>query len=138
MKSVRSDLNSEMYCKSGCLIVMPLENFQELVGYSEDEDPEIVSTIINNGGDIVTIDGYVNLEIRKKFTLNEDGTNNTIVQIAPKTEHKEFVRMLNKNEKTLEEYALQRKKEQNLSTEEMIGVFTDIKNQYIEEMNLND
>lgn len=138
MKSVRSDLNSEMYCNSGCLVVIPLERFQEMIGYSDEEDAEIVSTIIDNGGDIVTVDAYINLEIRKKFTLNDDGTNNVVVQIAPTNDTKEFVRLLNKDEKTLEEYIFQKKKEENLSTEEMISRFTDMKNQYLEEMDLND
>lgn len=138
MNSVRSDLNGEINCSSGCLIIIPVEKFQELVGYSEDEDPEIISTIINNGGDIVTMDGYVNLEIRKRFTLNEDGTNNVIVQIAPKTKNEQFARMLNKNEKTLEEYILQQKKEKNLSIEEVISSFAEIKSNYMKEMDLND
>jgi hypothetical protein len=138
MKSLRSDLHSEINTTSGSLVLIPLEKFQELIGFSDDEDFEIISEIIDNGGDIININPYVNLEVRKRFTLNTDGTNDTVIQIAPKNESKDFVRLLNKDEETLEEFSLRKKKELKMNTEEMIKSFTDIRNEYLEKMDIND
>jgi hypothetical protein len=138
MKTVRSDLCNAISCESGTLVIIPIEKIESMFGIHEEERIEFMKSVLDHGGDVLSIDPFSILEIRKRFSLNSDGTNNTIIQICPNLEEKDFVRLLEKEEPTLHEYFLLRKKELNIKIEDIIGSISDLKEEYIKKMGIYD
>jgi excinuclease UvrABC helicase subunit UvrB len=109
---MRIDLMSRMNLESGSVVIMPMENFQKLIKRltnKEYDEIQILKNVIDDGGDVVNIDPYQEVSIGKMFTLDKDGGNSTIIRIGPTINNS--IRVLNRGEKTAEEYCMEKKNE---------------------------
>ena len=134
---MRIDIQSKIKLESGSLFIIQLEKLQfileQLTGKSFDEYLTM-KTVLDAGGDMISLEPYQEVNIGKMYTLNNDGTNTSLARIAPVIT--DFKRMLEIGENTAEEYCMQKEKELNFNSykNDIVGFFCDQIENYKKEM----
>lgn len=132
---MRVDLQSRIKLDSGSLVIIPMENFQdilEIVSGKRYDDFETLKKVVDNNGDVIQLEPMEEISIGKLFTFDKDGGNSTILKIAPLINN--YVRLLNDGEKTAQEYCMDKKKQMNIQDKDIVGFFTEQLKNYKKEM----
>lgn len=117
---MRIDLMSRMNLVSGGLVVISAEDLakfvKELTGKDYDEY-ELLKMVVDHNGDMVMMEPYQEISVGKVYTLDKDGGNSTIIRITPTINNSK--RVLNIGEKTAQEYCTQKRKDMNVTSDDM-------------------
>jgi hypothetical protein len=72
---MRIDVLSRMSFKSGTLILIQIEDLKRLIDKKINkkiDEYEIICDVVENGGEMVSMDPYENVSIGKMYTLDEE------------------------------------------------------------------
>lgn len=137
---IRQDLYGSVRKVKESMVLISTQALKKLLGfYSEDmpENPDeiedhvdrdlngskfFIEKIVEAGGDIISLDNYLEeneWHVFKKYTLNEEGGNEIILEIRPKG--LKMKRFLMKNELNQSEFFKKRIKELGLSIIELLN-----------------
>jgi len=132
---MRIDLMSRMKLESGGIAIISAEKLtdliNELTGKQYDEY-ELMKLIVDHDGDMVTMEPYQEISIGKIYTLDNDGGNSTIIRITPTVNNSK--RVLKIGEKTAQEYCIEKRKELNVSGDDIGQFFVEQLKNYKTEM----
>ena len=134
---MRIDIQNKIKVESGGICIIQMEKMQyileQLTGKSFDEY-SIMKIILDAGGDCTSMEPYQDVNIGKMYTLNKDGSNTTLIRLAPIVP--EFKRMLKSGEQTCQEYCMQKRKESNINSyqEGLVDFLVDQMKNYKKEM----
>lgn len=122
---IRQDLDGSVHILHGSVVIISADKLQKMLGL-ESKSPTLddgrqekfIQTILDHDGDIINLDISMEPqkhEIIKKYTVNNEGKNQTILEIRPSKLN--MSRFLMKGELTSGEYFCKRFKE--------LGIFND-------------
>ena len=132
---MRIDVLSRMSFKSGTLILIQIEDLKRLIDKKINkkiDEYEIICDVVENGGEMVSMDPYENVSIGKMYTLDEDGGNSTILRVGPVINKSK--RLLDTGEKTAQEYCIHKKNKENIDMSEIGDFFMKELENYKREM----
>ena len=132
---MRIDVLSRMSFKSGTLILIQIEDLKRLIDKKINkkiDEYEIICDVVENGGEMVSMDPYENVSIGKMYTLDEDGGNSTILRVGPVINKSK--RLLDTGEKTAQEYCIHKKNKENIDMSEIGDFFMNELENYKREM----
>jgi hypothetical protein len=132
---MRIDVLSRMSFKSGTLVLIQIEDLKKLIDKKDNkkiDEYEIIVNVLENNGEIVSMDPYENVSIGKMYTLDEDGGNSTILRVGPVINNSK--RLLNIGEKTAQEYCIDKKNKENIDMNEIGSFFMKELENYKKEM----
>ena len=125
---IRQDFFGCVNNVEGSLVMISTKALNKLLGSKDferkngtDEAETFVKKIIDAGGDIIDLDFYSgsqNFKVIKKFTVNNEGFNQTILEVHPSK--LDMTRFLIKGELTRCEFFKKRIKELGLSIAEIL------------------
>lgn len=136
---MRIDVLSRMNFKSGTLVLIQIEDLKRMLEKKFDkktDEYQIIENIIENNGEIVTMDPYENVSIGKMYTLDKDGGNSTILRVAPVINNSE--RLLNIGEKTAQEYCIDKQNKSKTKIEDIGSFYVKELENYKREMLLGE
>ena len=139
---IRQDFFGCVNNVEGSLVMISTKALNKMLGYKDferkngtDEAETFIKKIIDAGGDIIDLDFYSgsqNFKVIKKFTVNNEGFNQTILEVHPSK--LDMIRFLMKGELTRCEFFKRRIKELGLSIAEILekgfGFRDEIMNEY--------
>ncbi len=131
---MRIDILSRLKMESGLMVVIPIENLQKILQKETQkkyDDFKIMKTIVDNNGDVISLEPYQEVSVGKIFTIDKDGGNSTILRVAPVINN--CIRVLEIGEKTAEEYCMM-KKDEAVNLENMAQFFVEQLENYKKEM----
>ena len=132
---MRIDVLSRMSFKTGTLILIQIEDLKRLIDKKINkkiDEYEIICDVVENGGEMVSMDPYENVSIGKMYTLDEDGGNSTILRVGPVINKSK--RLLDTGEKTAQEYCIHKKNKENIDMSEIGDFFMKELENYKREM----
>ncbi len=138
---IRQDFFGCVNNVEGSLVMISTKALNKLLGSKDferkngtDESETFVKKIIDAGGDIIDLDlysGSQNFKVIKKFTVNNDGFNQTILEVHPSK--LDMTRFLMKGELTRCEFFKRRIKELGLSIAEILEKGFDFRDEIMNE-----
>lgn len=132
---MRIDVQSRINIQSGSLAIIPIENLVDVLNNlsnKEFDEFDVMKFLIDNNGDCVSMEPLQEVTIGKIYTLDKDGGNSTIIRITPTINNSK--RVLKIGEKTAQEYCMDKKKEFNISQDDLGTFFCEQLENYKTEM----
>lgn len=132
---MRIDVQSRVNVHSGSLAIIPIENLLDVINNLTNknfDEFDIMKILIDNNGDCVSMEPVQEVTIGKIYTLDKDGGNSTIIRITPTINNSK--RVLKIGEKTAQEYCIDKKKEFNISQDDLGTFFCEQLENYKMEM----
>ena len=132
---MRIDVQSRVNVHSGSLAIIPIENLLDVINNLTNknfDEFDIMKILIDNNGDCVSMEPVQEVTIGKIYTLDKDGGNSTIIRITPTINNSK--RVLKIGEKTAQEYCMDKKKEFNVSQDDLGTFFCEQLENYKMEM----
>ena len=132
---MRIDVQSRVNVHSGSLAIIPIENLLDVINNLTNknfDEFDIMKILIDNNGDCVSMEPVQEVTIGKIYTLDKDGGNSTIIRITPTINNSK--RVLKIGEKTAQEYCMDKKKEFNISKDDLGTFFCEQLENYKMEM----
>lgn len=136
---IRQDLDTTVKDVTLTVVIIPFETLQKMMGYWKSDDESLdqmepfIETVVTNGGTLVDMDLEMapqNINVIKKFTVNNEGKNQIILEMRP--DNLTQARFLKKDEPTSSEYFNKRFKEMGNPWSKLKGVYEEIMQEYKE------
>lgn len=128
---IRQDLATTFENGNDSFVIISAMTLRKLMGY--DQPKSFGKAIKDNGGAIVVVDIELenqNLNVIKKYTVDNEGQNQTVVEIRPAK--MDMGRFLMKGEPTNVEYIGKRFEELGLPQDKLKSVLGDLMEEYKE------
>jgi hypothetical protein len=140
---IRQDMDGSVSILYGSVVIISADKLQAMLGFGSTDDASgfddtkgFLSAILGQGGDIINMDISTQPqrhEIVKKYMVNNEGENQTLVEIRPA--RLKMSRFLMKGEPTRSEFFNKRFKELdalkgNMSKEQLLALSDQIDSEY--------
>ena len=134
---MRIDAQSRINLICGSLAIIPIENLLDIISNLTNkqlDEFDLMKLLIDNNGDCVSMEPLQEVTIGKLYTLDKDGGNSTIIRITPTINNSK--RILEIGEKTAQEYCMDKKKQLNISENDLGEFFyKELENYKMEMLN---